>query len=85
MFHCKKCGECCRNLEKSDLYKELHDGFGICKYLKGNLCSIYEKRPLLCRVDKCYDVFFKGKMTYEKYITINQKVCRKLRKIKKEK
>ena len=36
MFICDKCGECCRNLHKSDLYKELNNGNGICRYLKEN-------------------------------------------------
>lgn len=59
MFECDKCGECCRNLNKSSLYDELHDGDGICKYLKGNICSIYDKRPILCRVDESYNIFLK--------------------------
>lgn len=58
MFKCDECGECCRNLDKSPLYAELHNGDGICKYLKDNRCSIYENRPLLCRVDECYEEFF---------------------------
>lgn len=71
MFKCDKCGECCRNLNKSEIYKELDRGDGICKYLKGNLCSIYELRPLLCRVDESYEKFFKNMMTKEKYYKLN--------------
>lgn len=51
MFKCDCCGACCRHLNLSALYAELDRGDGTCKYLSGNLCSIYEKRPLLCRVD----------------------------------
>ncbi len=29
MFKCDCCGECCRNLDKSDLYKELNRGDGV--------------------------------------------------------
>ena len=43
MFKCDCCGCCCRNLQLSDLYSELDRGDGTCKYLVGNLCSIYEK------------------------------------------
>lgn len=79
MFMCDKCGKCCRNLDKSPIYEELHDGNGICKYLDGNLCSIYENRPLLCRVDESYNKFFKNTMTLEKYYKINYKFCIKFK------
>ena len=53
MFQCDMCGECCRNLGRSSLYRALHDGDGVCRYLTGNMCSIYKDRPLLCRVEEC--------------------------------
>lgn len=52
MFKCDMCGECCKNLNKSSLYETLHNGDGVCYYLKGHYCSIYNDRPLLCRVDQ---------------------------------
>lgn len=36
-FECRRCAQCCIQLQK-------------CTRLKDNLCSIYEKRPLGCRV-----------------------------------
>ncbi|MHD0317892.1 YkgJ family cysteine cluster protein [Fusobacterium sp. THCT1E2] len=80
MFECNKCGECCRNLDKSPIYNELHDGDGLCRYLRGNICSIYSERPLLCRIDKSYNAIFKKKMSYEKYIRLNYKYCNELKK-----
>lgn len=41
---------------------------GVCKYQKGNLCSIYETRPEICRV-KDY--------TKEKELTV---ACEKIRR-----
>ncbi|MCD3245451.1 YkgJ family cysteine cluster protein [Clostridium botulinum C] len=79
MFICDKCGECCRNLDKSPIYEELHNGDGICKYLNGNLCSIYEKRPLLCRVDESYSAFFKNIISINEYYKINYRYCIKLK------
>lgn len=38
MFHCEKCGCCCKAMK--------------CDLLKDNLCSIYADRPIICRVDK---------------------------------
>ncbi len=84
MFDCDKCGECCRNLDKSSIYNSLHNGDSVCKYLKGNLCNIYENRPLLCRIDECYDKFFKSVYTYEEYIHLNRLWCAELKKRKEK-
>ena len=78
MFRCNCCGECCRNLDQSEIYNELNRGDGICKYLDGNMCSIYDDRPLMCRVDECYEIYFKGFYTKEEYDNLNYKVCKKL-------
>ena len=80
MFNCDKCGECCRNLQLSEIYRELDRGDGVCKYLVGNLCSIYENRPTVCRVDECYDLFFKTEMTREEYYKKNYQMCKELKK-----
>ena len=82
MFPCDKCGECCKHLNKSLLYKELDRGDGSCKYLDGNLCSIYEKRPLLCRVDECYERFFKETFSLSEYYQMNKSVCISLKQNK---
>lgn len=80
MFKCDCCGECCRNLNMSAIYSELDRGDGCCKYLIGNRCSIYESRPLLCRIDESYYVFFKETLTLEAYYNFNYEVCNKLKK-----
>ncbi len=81
MFKCDRCGCCCRNLGMSPLYSELDRGDGVCRYLSGNLCSIYEDRPLLCRVDDCYDLFFKEIMDREEYYRQNEEICKALKKL----
>ncbi len=80
MFNCDCCGECCRNLNMSVIYSELDRGDGSCIYLKGNSCSIYESRPLICRIDESYKVFFKETMTLKEYYKLNYAVCDKLKK-----
>lgn len=84
MFKCDKCGECCRNLDKSPIYKNMHDGNGVCRFLKGNICSIYNDRPLICRVDDSYEVFFKDEMSYDEYLQQNYLCCEILKKNMKE-
>lgn len=64
----------------SPLYAELDRGDGICKYLDGDLCSIYENRPLLCRVDESFDAYFKGNISLEEYYRLNYKICGELKK-----
>lgn len=81
MFQCDQCGCCCRNLDKSELYSNLDRGDGICKYLSGNECSIYNERPLFCRVDECYQLFFSSYMSLEEYYQLNKDVCKKLKKL----
>lgn len=80
MFPCKQCGACCRNLDKSEIYRTLDSGNGVCKYLTGNLCSIYETRPLVCRIDACYEKFFKNMMTKKQYYQLNYENCIRLSK-----
>lgn len=83
MFECDKCGCCCRHLDRSELYKELDRGDGICRYLKGSICSIYETRPVLCRVDLSYDLYFKDYMDREQYYRLNKEACKKLKEEEK--
>ena len=80
MFECDSCGLCCMNIYKSEIYSELDRGDGVCEYLSGNLCSIYENRPLLCRIDECYELFFKDTMSLEEYYRLNIEECEKLKK-----
>ena len=80
MFFCEKCGECCKHLDRSDLYKDLDRGDGVGKYLKQNICSIYDKRPIICRVDESYYSFFKEQISLEDYYKLNYDACNKLKK-----
>lgn len=51
----------------------------MCKYLEGNLCSIYNERPLLCRVDESYQKLFKEKVSYDEYLKLNEYYCEKFK------
>jgi len=64
-FFCKKCGECCRHLEKMIEYFPYQKN-GVCDFLVGNLCSIYENRPDLCNYKRTY-LLFRKNMTIEEY------------------
>lgn len=81
MFICDKCGACCRHLDLSPIYQMLDRGDGVCKYLKENLCTIYEERPLICRVDEGYEAFFQNSMSRDMYYKLTTEACNKLRKL----
>lgn len=80
MFSCDQCGECCRHINLSPLYHSLDRGDGVCRYLSGSMCSIYDTRPLLCRVDESYEAFFAEKLSKEDYYRLNYKVCNKMKR-----
>ncbi len=69
----------------SPIYKELDRGDGTCKYLNGNLCGIYTERPIICRIDECYDLYFSDEMTKEEYYRKNYDMCNELKKHRSEK
>ncbi len=78
VFHCTKCGQCCRNVGKVPLLKEYDKGDGTCIYLINNLCGIYDSRPLLCNVERAYDEIFRFYMTEQEYISLNTQMCEEL-------
>ena len=77
-FECKKCGACCRSLALSPIYASLDRGDGVCRFLSGNLCGIYDRRPLLCRVDESYQAFFQNVMDKSTYYRLNYAACEKI-------
>ena len=79
------CGQCCRNLHRSELYAQMDRGDGTCIYLVDNLCSIYNNRPLLCRVDESYEAIFKEYYSLEIYYELNYQACKQLQGLEKNK
>jgi len=77
-FLCSQCGACCRNAGKMDGAKHglpiKEDGS--CANLINNMCSIYDDRPDICRVDKLHNKsIFQTKKQYFKQVT---KICHDL-------
>lgn len=73
-FHCDQCGLCCHLLKKVPQLATFDRGDGVCRYLKGNLCSIYEHRPTICNVEKMWPAFA-SVMTREEYEIALMKAC----------
>lgn len=80
-FDCDRCGLCCQNLRMLDLYSSLDRGDGTCRYYveETRLCSIYERRPLLCNIDAYYNEHLKDKMSRQKWHDLNNEACQKFK------
>jgi Fe-S-cluster containining protein len=57
---------------------DFDEGNGVCRYLRDNLCDIYENRPLICNAEAMYLKYFKDIMSEEEFISANQEACRKI-------
>jgi len=76
-FSCARCGQCCRQLNLNDSYRELDRGDGVCRHFidATNLCAIYDDRPDLCRIDLMYEHLFMPHMTRTEYHAATQAAC----------
>tara|TARA_R100001510_G_C7504082_1_gene106534 strand:+ start:164 stop:457 length:294 start_codon:yes stop_codon:yes gene_type:complete len=66
-FLCSQCGACCRAAGKMNgaKYGLPIKKDGSCANLVGNICSIYSKRPDICRVDSMtHSNLYKNKKDY---------------------
>jgi len=82
MFKCSGCGVCCHHVDRAvesskDLGLDFPYGWnedGKCDMLgDDNKCTVYDKRPLLCNVDKLIEVFdIKDK---EGFYELNKQAC----------
>lgn len=80
LFPCTQCGKCCKNIKLSKETAYLDRGDGICKYFntKNSLCSIYESRPEICRINSQYKKHYKKIYSWSDFVEINIQVCKAL-------
>jgi len=73
---CSGCGICCKMVAHLQYFPEPIDENGACTHLKeDNSCSIYEDRPLICRVDDMYEVLKKHFKSKQEYIKLTVDTC----------
>lgn len=75
------CGKCCRLVYRSRQTQFLDRGDGVCRYLdeNTNLCTIYEIRPIECRVQDYYKKYLSKYISWLEFIEINKNICKDLR------
>lgn len=76
-FECTKCGACCKSIAHIDELNDYHSGDGVCRHLDiaTNECKIYDKRPLVCRVDEMFEKYFSSVLSKAEFYRLNAKCC----------
>lgn len=83
-FPCYKCGLCCTHVNLSEATRFLDRGDGTCSHYNEieKLCSIYENRPDICRVDMQYKLNYSHQYSWEEFVQLNLLACESLKNIK---
>ena len=78
-FPCNSCGQCCRRVGLSPQTAFLDRGDGVCRHFDEttNLCTIYEERPLVCRVEAYYRRYLSHQIAWDEFVELNLAMCRK--------
>jgi Fe-S-cluster containining protein len=73
-FPCNSCGACCRTLPASF---ELNRGDGVCRHYDDatRLCTVYESRPLVCRIDGYHEARLQGQLDVRIHYAIQAMTC----------
>lgn len=80
-FPCTCCGACCRNVNLAAETRWLDRGDGCCLHYeeRSKLCSIYEVRPDICRVDVQFKSNYQKSMDWVQFVNLNLQACELLR------
>lgn len=82
-FNCTQCGACCKMVTKElgALYNlpVNESGMGCAHLNEDNTCSIYDKRPKICRVDEMYyERNRELNITKKEYFKMTENICKDL-------
>jgi len=80
MFPCTMCGVCCQHISQIEELKSYDLGNGVCKYFDTDLsiCTIYENRPDICRIDRMYTNKYFEMYTKDEFYKLNAEACNRL-------
>lgn len=80
VFPCQQCGLCCQRVHLAAETKSLDRGDGVCMHYEetNKVCTIYDERPDICRVDALYKKRYVQLYTWEEYVDLNLQVCKRL-------
>lgn len=77
IFPCTGCGLCCQRISGVEALRDYDLGNGTCKYFSQaeNNCTIYDSRPLECRVDEMYDKVYSSQYSRIEFYKMNAQIC----------
>lgn len=85
-YKCENCGACCRFWNPAKYDPTIVDKNGNCKYLDLNTkkCTIYDNRPIFCRIEAWYHANedINKNYSYEEFIRQQKIGCDILIKLK---
>ena len=80
IFPCLQCGLCCQRVNLAEETRSLDRGDGTCRNYdaasKG--CSIYDKRPDICRVNLQFELNYAHLYSWDEFVILNLVVCQQL-------
>ena len=82
-FNCRKCGKCCTLFhlfpEDSEARITLDSRDGTCRYFdrESHLCSIYDRRPIICDNGRYYTERLKDSMSRVEFEAFLNEYCEK--------
>ena len=81
-FACSRCGACCRSVSLSASTAWLANEANVCRYLDTSteMCTIYDRRPDICRVDLQYQLHYKNDYSWTEFLDVNHECCKILQK-----
>ncbi|AQQ60520.1 flagellin N-methylase [Helicobacter bilis] len=78
-FPCTSCGACCKNIAGIKELESYDLGNGVCRFLdSNNMCSIYDSRPSICRVDIMFEKVYFKHYSKEEFYRLNVEACKTL-------
>ena len=79
-FPCIQCGICCQRVNLAVETHFLDQGDGTCRHYDAanKMCSIYNDRPDICRIDLQFEQRYAHFYTWDEFVELNLTVCRQL-------
>lgn len=59
--------------------EDFDSGDGTCKYLRKNLCTVFEQRPNICRTEYMFRKYYSKTMTYAEFETKSLDACMQIK------
>lgn len=75
------CGLCCKNIGNNLVLSKLDRSDGKCHHFDNIslLCTSYEERPLICRIEEYHEKYLSHLYDWDSFVKMNLEVCEELK------